>query len=176
MPKLKKMQNQVILSIGSNQGDKLAYIERCFQLIHLEIGNDVHVSKLYLSASWGFESADFYNCALLVHTSETAPQVLAGLQEIEEKMGRAKKAGEGYEARVIDIDIIGFNDEIVTLPDLQIPHPQLHNRLFVLLPLKDLLPNYMHPLLNKKIADLIHECEDEGNCIVISDLELPKKD
>src|SRR5436190_13761699 len=161
------MQNQVILSIGTNQGDKLANIERCFQMIQLEIGNVVQVSKLYLSPSWGFESDDFYNCALLVHTSETAQQVLAGLQDIEEKMGRAKKSGDGYEARLIDIDIIGFNDEIVAESNLKIPHPQLHNRLFVLLPLKDLLSDYIHPLLNKKIADLIHECEDTGECRVV---------
>jgi len=166
------MENQVILSIGTNQGDKLANIEKCFQLIQLEVGNVVQVSKLYLSPSWGFESDDFYNCALMLYTNLTPEQVLVGLQEIEEKMGRAKKAGEGYEARVIDIDIVGFNDELIDVPELKIPHPQLHNRLFVLLPLQDLLPNYIHPLLNKKIADLIHECEDTGECKAISDLKI----
>ena len=153
----------------------MANIECCFQMIQREIGNVVQVSKLYLSPSWGFESDDFYNCALLLHTSESAQQVLVGLQEIEEKMGRAKKSGEGYEARLIDIDIVGFNDEIIVDSNLEIPHPQLHNRLFVLLPLKDLMSDYIHPLLNKKIADLIHECEDTGECKPISDLRLPEK-
>src|SRR6187399_2990485 len=107
------MQNQVILSIGSNQGDKLAHIETCFQMIQLEIGNVVQVSKLYLSSAWGFESDDFFNCVLLLHTSESAQQVLSGLKDIEEKMGRSKKSEEGYQARAIDIDIIGFNDEVI---------------------------------------------------------------
>src|SRR6478735_8382742 len=94
--KFSDMQNQVILSIGTNKGDKLANIEQCFQMLQLEIGSVIQVSRLYLSPSWGFESDDFYNCALLLYTSETAEQVLTGIKDIEEKMGRAKKSGEGY--------------------------------------------------------------------------------
>ena len=159
----------------SNQGDKLVHIKRCIQLIQLEIGNVTRISNLYLSPSWGFESDDFYNCALLLETSKTPQQVLEGLHEIEEKMGRAKKAGEGYEARVIDIDIVSFNDKILDFDNLKIPHPQLQNRLFVLLPLRDVRPNYSHPVLHKNINELINECEDTGICQPISDLELPSE-
>lgn len=169
------MKNSVILSIGTNKGDKLANIKSCFEMIQLEIGDVVSVSNLYLSPSWGFESDDFYNCALLLHTDKTAEKVLEGLQEIEKRLGRTEKIGEGYEARIIDIDIVDFNGESISVHNLTIPHPQLHKRLFVLLPLKDVSSNYMHPIFQKNIDKLLQECEDKGSCESISELQLPEK-
>lgn len=169
------MQNRVILSIGTNQGNKLENIKSCFQMIQLEIGDVVSVSNLYLSPSWGFESDDFYNCALILHTDKTAEMVLEGLQYIEKNLGRTEKKREGYEARTIDIDIVDFNGELISIHNLTIPHPQLHKRLFVLLPLKDVSADYVHPIFQKNIEQLLQECEDKGSCESISELELPEK-
>lgn len=167
------MQNQVILSIGSNQGERLENMEQSIKMIHQNVGTVIQVSGVYETPSWGFESAPFYNCVLLLHTEKTAQKVLSSVLKIEKKLGRIRKVSDNYEARKIDIDIIGFNDEIVDAENLQIPHPQMQNRLFVLIPLKDLKLDYAHPILNQKTADLIKNCIDKSECKFISNLHSP---
>jgi deoxyguanosine kinase len=170
-----KSQNQVILSIGSNQGERLENIEQSIRLIHEQVGTVIKVSKLYETPSWGFESDAFYNGAVAIHTYKSAQEVLTGILEIEKGLGRIRAGQLGYQARPIDIDIISFNDEIIETENLLIPHPQMQHRLFVLLPMKDLQLDFVHPILNKNIADLIKECQDESDCKVVADLELPLK-
>lgn len=145
------MQNQVILSLGSNKGEKSLQINAAIAQIHLQIGTVIEVSSLYQSDSWGFESDDFLNCVILIHTEKTPLKILSSIKKIEKDFGRIKKQNNQYESRAIDIDIISFNDEIKNLEQLEIPHPQLQNRLFVLMPLNDLKLKYIHPIL-KKIA------------------------
>lgn len=169
-------QNQVILSIGSNQGDKQDNIEKCLLFLHQEIGTVVLVSKLYETPSWGFESDCFYNCAVLLHTQQSPKKVLDGILKIEKKMGRTRKMPSGYEARLIDIDIISFNNEIIQTKSLVVPHPQMQNRLFVLLPLRDVKPDFIHPSFTKSISDLIAECTDKSDFKVLSDLKSPLYD
>jgi 2-amino-4-hydroxy-6-hydroxymethyldihydropteridine diphosphokinase len=167
------MQNQVILSIGSNQGERLENMEQSIKMIHQNVGTVIQVSGVYETPSWGFESAPFYNCVLLLHTEKTAQKVLSSVLKIEKKLGRIRKESTSYEARKIDIDIISFNDEIVDAENLQIPHPQMQNRLFVLIPLKDLKFDYTHPILNQKTAELIKNCIDKSECKFISNLQSP---
>ena len=167
-------QNTVVLSLGSNQGNRQENISQCMHWIHLEMGTVVAVSKLYETPAWGFESALFYNAAVVLHTSKSAPELLTAIQSIEKKLGRIRAKGSGYQARMIDIDIISFNQESIETPDLQIPHPQMQNRLFVLLPMNDLALNFTHPILNKNISELIAECQDQGDWSVIAKLELPQ--
>ena len=167
------MQNQVILSLGSNKGNKLLQIQSAIAQIHLRIGTVIEVSSLYQSDSWGFESDDFYNCIVLIHTEKTPIKILSSIKKIEKNFGRIKKLPGQYEARTIDIDVISFNNEIINLEQLEIPHPEMQNRLFVLLPLNDLKINYFHPILKKKCADLLKECNDSTNCKIIGILEKP---
>jgi 2-amino-4-hydroxy-6-hydroxymethyldihydropteridine diphosphokinase len=167
------MQHQVILSLGSNQGDKAAIIAQCIQYIHQQLGTVVAVSKLYESSSWGFESDHFFNCALLVHTQKLPQQLLSGILQIEKELGRIREEASGYEARNIDIDIISFNNEVVEEEHLSVPHPQLQNRLFVLLPVNELKIDFVHPVLNKTIPQLINECKDQGECKAISAIVPP---
>ncbi len=170
------MQNQVILSIGSNQGEKQTNIEQCVLLLHREIGTVISVSKLYETPSWGFESDSFYNCALLLHTQQSPKKILDGILKIEKKLGRIRKSQSGYEARTIDIDIISFNNKIIQTKSLQVPHPQMQNRLFVLLPLRDVKSDFIHPVFNKTIIELIAECEDKSDYKVIPGLKAPLND
>lgn len=168
-----KVQNQAILSIGSNQGNRLENIQKCIQLIQLEVGTVFSVSKLYETPSWGFESDTFYNCAIAIHTHKSALKLLSSILKIEKKIGRIRNLQEGYQPRIIDIDIISFENESINSANLVVPHLQMQDRLFVLLPMKDLQLEFIHPVMNKSIQDLIDECKDKSSCKVISDLELP---
>lgn len=166
-------QNQVILSIGSNQGERLENITKCIDLIHSEIGTVVRVSKLYESPSWGFESDDFYNCAVLMHSDKAADVILSEILKLENKLGRIRGEQQGYQARTIDVDVVSFNNEIIETERLQVPHPEMQNRLFVLLPVNDLKSEFFHPILNKNIRDLLSTTKDKSTCKVIAELESP---
>ncbi|WP_296142363.1 2-amino-4-hydroxy-6-hydroxymethyldihydropteridine diphosphokinase [uncultured Flavobacterium sp.] len=168
-----KIQHQVIISIGSNQGERLENIENSIKMVHQEIGTVIRVSKLYETPSWGFESDAFYNCALLVHTCKSSEEVLQGIFKVEEKLGRIRNSGEGYQARTIDVDIISFDEEIIATENLIVPHPRMQDRKFVLLPMKDLKTDFVHPILNKNISELIKDCEDDSECKIVSDLKSP---
>ena len=168
-----KSQNQAILSIGSNQGNRLENIQNCIQLIQSEIGTVFSVSKLYETPSWGFESDSFYNCVIAIHTHKSALKLLSSILKIEKKLGRIRGLKEGYQPRIIDIDIIDFDNDIINLANLVVPHPQMQNRLFVLLPMKDLILEFVHPELQKSITELIASCNDKSICKVVSNLDLP---
>jgi deoxyguanosine kinase len=168
-----KSQHQVVLSLGSNQGDRLRNIELCLQLIHQEIGTIIRVSSLYETPSWGFDSDAFYNCALVIHTFASAEKILEQVLSVERQLGRIRGEASGYQSRIIDIDLITFDSEIIETENLQIPHPFMQNRNFVLLPMMDLNLDWKHPILHKKIAELLEVSPDESDCAVVQKLENP---
>jgi 2-amino-4-hydroxy-6-hydroxymethyldihydropteridine diphosphokinase len=166
-------QYQVVLSLGSNQGNRHENIMRCINMLHREVGTIVAVSSLFESDSWGFESDSFYNCAVLMHTNKKPQKILKNVLKVEQKLGRVRTETALYQPRIIDIDLIAFDDEIVKNDTLEIPHKHLENRLFVLLPMKEIAPDWIHPVSRKNISELIHLCVDEGKCVAISKLESP---
>lgn len=166
-------QHQVILSLGSNQGNRLENIERCIQQIQNEIGTVIRVSKLYETPAWGFESEKFYNCALVMHTAKAANQILEEVLALETKLGRVRTEAEGYQSRIIDIDVIAFDEEIIDSEKLKVPHPEMQNRLFVLVPMRDLNLDWRHPILQKYLHELVVLSEDKANCKFIKTLENP---
>jgi 2-amino-4-hydroxy-6-hydroxymethyldihydropteridine diphosphokinase len=168
-----KSQHQVVLSLGSNQGNKLENIEACIALIHKEIGTVMQVSKLYETPSWGFESDAFYNCALVLHTFHTAQKVLNLALKVEKKLGRIRSSQSGYQSRIIDIDVIAFDQEVIDTHKLQVPHPLMQNRKFVLLPFRDLGIQWQHPVLHKSVEELLDKTTDESICTVVANLENP---
>ncbi|MFV5691542.1 2-amino-4-hydroxy-6-hydroxymethyldihydropteridine diphosphokinase [Flavobacterium sp. LT1R49] len=168
-----KSQHQVILSIGSNQGNRLENIELCLQLLHQEVGTVIKVSKLYETPSWGFDSDAFYNCALMIHTFSSANKILARVLKIEKKLGRIRNEELGYQSRIIDIDLIAFDSAIIETEKLQIPHPLMQNRKFVLLPIQDLNLDWKHPILKKTVSELLEFSPDQSVCKVVQDLESP---
>ena len=168
-----KAQHQVILSIGSNQGDRLETIKKCILFIHQEIGTVIRLSHVYETAAWGFDSDAFYNCALVLHSHLSAQEVLFKALSIEQKLGRIRKNESGYQSRVIDIDMIAFDEEIIKTEVLSIPHPLMQDRKFVLLPFQDLQINWTHPVFHKTISELMEVCPDEGNCVIVASLENP---
>ena len=166
-------QHQVILSLGSNQGNRLENIERCIALIHKKIGTVIRVSKLYETPSWGFDSEPFYNAAVVVHTYKDASQILNEILQLELDLGRVRSSSDGYQPRIIDIDLISFDEQIIATEKLKVPHPEMQNRLFVLKPMNDLNLDWRHPILQKYLRELLVLSEDKSNCKVIKDLQSP---
>jgi len=160
-------QHQVILAIGSNQGNRLENIRAAIELIHNEIGTVVKISKLYETPSWGFESESFYNCALMLHTGQSAHEVLEKSLESEKKLGRIRSTAEGYQQRIIDIDVIAFDEAIIDSETLKVPHPLMQERMFVLLPMRDLNLDWRHPILQKYLPELLKASEDKSICKVV---------
>jgi len=166
-------QHQVILAIGSNQGDRLEHIQAAIELIHNEIGTIVKVSKLYETPSWGFDSESFYNCALMLHTNKSAHEILENVLEAEKNLGRVRLDAKGYQQRIIDIDVIAFDEAIIESEKLSVPHPLMQERMFVLLPMRDLNLDWRHPILQKYLPELLKASEDKSNCKMVQELELP---
>ena len=166
-------QQQVILSLGSNQGNRLENIEQAIASIHQEVATVVKVSSLYESDSWGFDSDSFYNCAVVVHTNLTPVKLIKKILKLEKKLGRIRTDSPTYQPRIIDIDIIAYGEEVVQSELLEVPHNQLQNRLFVLLPLSEIVPYWMHPITNKSISELVVDCNDTGACNKIALLSAP---
>ncbi|MBV2195883.1 MAG: 2-amino-4-hydroxy-6-hydroxymethyldihydropteridine diphosphokinase, partial [Flavobacterium sp.] len=166
-------QHQVILSLGSNQGNRLETIQSCIDLIHNEVATVVKVSKIYETPAWGFESEPFYNAAILIHTIKSAQKILNQVLKVEKKLGRVRSKDSGYQARIIDVDIIAFDEEIISTENLQVPHPLMQNRKFVLQPMLDLGLNWEHPLLKKSVSQLLLQTEDTSEIKAVHSIISP---
>lgn len=166
--------NKVVLALGSNLGDKKNHLINAIYLIHNEIGFVTQASAIYETPSWGFDSFPFYNMCLLIHTHLLPQNLLIRLKEVEKKLGRKKKTTDSYQARTVDIDIVYFNDLVLNVPDLQIPHPQMQHRKFVLKPLNDLVFDWKHPLLQQTTRELLANCNDSSEIKKVSEIHLPK--
>lgn len=131
----------VYLGLGSNLGDRRGNIYRAVELIADSVGTVVRMSSLYDTEPWGFSSDNmFVNAAVCVETRLTPREVLVATQTIERRMGRIEKSvGGQYHDRVIDIDILMYDDLHIDTPDLHIPHPLMHERDFVMSPLNEIL-------------------------------------
>ena len=152
--------NTSFLLIGGNEGDRQANLDMAVRLMEASGTLVLQRSALYETAAWGkTDQPAFLNQALKVSTSLDAPVFLDLLLAIEEKMGRKRR--EKYGERNIDIDILFFNDVILRLPQLVIPHPEIQNRRFALAPMAEIAPGLIHPVLHRSIADLLAACPDK---------------
>lgn len=155
------------LSLGSNIGNRKFYLERAEKLILQEIGTVLKKSSLYETEPWGFHHpVNFYNKALHIKTDLLPEELLSRCLSIEKQLGRQRENNK-YEARCIDIDILFYDNQIIDAENLKIPHPYLHIRKFVLEPLNEIASEFVHPLLNKEIHQLLNECVDRRNVIRI---------
>jgi len=153
------IENRVALGLGGNMGNRLYHIAWAQQLITKNIGQIIQCSPLYQTAAWGnTDQPPFLNQVIVVITPFTPLQTLQKCLQIEKSMGRRREIKWG--PRLIDIDILLYNDAQIQRHNLQIPHPFLHQRRFVLQPLADVLPRYNHPTLHKTLQQLLTECPD----------------
>ena len=151
--------NNAFLLTGGNMGDRFANLELAIRYIEERIGKIVTKSSVYETAAWGLtEQAAFLNQVLLVSTIFSPQELLTTILEIENEMGR--KRVEKMGPRIIDIDILFYNDEIINASNLIIPHPEIANRKFVLIPLSEIVPELVHPVLKKSIQELISLSND----------------
>ena len=160
------MTHLVYLSLGTNMGNKEENLRTAMTLIEEQVGTITSQSALYASAPWGFNSENtFLNNAISVETSLTPEELLSTTQRIEHTLGRTHKSVDGqYSDRLIDIDILLYDDVVMHTPSLTLPHPLMHRRLFVLEPLSEIAPTMIHPLLQKEITTLCNELKAEGTC------------
>ena len=172
---MKFYQNRAVLSLGSNIGDRKQTIVSCIDAINEQVAIVTDVSRLYESEAWGFSSDAFLNCAVLIHTSMNAQELLSSILKLELDLGRKRSAEQGYQARNIDIDIIAFNEEIINIENLQIPHKEMQNRKFVLLPMCDLNFEWKHPILHKTKEILLETTSDDSACVPFGTLQNPIK-
>ena len=154
--------NKVVLLLGSNLGDSQLLFQQVISLIDERLGKLEIQSDLYQSPPWGFEHEnDFLNQVLILETDLAAGEILQTCLQIEVDIGR-KRTTQVYGARRIDIDVLFVNDEVMDTESLVLPHPRLHLRKFTLLPLLELIPDYVHPKLQKSIQELLRACEDNS--------------
>ena len=147
------------LLTGSNLGERVDNLARARELIKLNIGKIVAASSLYETAAWGItEQPPFLNQALEIETSLNARQLMRKILKTEKLMGRIRE--EKYGPRLIDIDILLYNNEKHNYRFLKLPHPEMQNRRFALEPLGEIAPEAMHPVFKKTISQLLKECKD----------------
>jgi 2-amino-4-hydroxy-6-hydroxymethyldihydropteridine diphosphokinase len=149
----------IIILLGSNLGDRLANLQQAITSI-ASFSTILQQSNIYQTAAWGnTNQADFLNQAIEIQTNQTAENLMHALLAIESQMGRVRL--QKWEPRIIDLDIIFYESAIHTTDFIQIPHPEMQNRAFVLKPLLDLIPNFEHPILKQTISQLWEKCPDQ---------------
>jgi 2-amino-4-hydroxy-6-hydroxymethyldihydropteridine diphosphokinase len=154
------VMNKAYLLTGGNLGDREQNLARARELIAEKCGIITAASSLYETAAWGHtEQPAFLNQALELSTDLQARQLIRKLLKIEKLMGRVRE--EKYGPRIIDIDILLYNQEKHNYSFLKLPHPEMQNRRFALLPLAEIAPHILHPILKKTVQQLLDECKDE---------------
>lgn len=154
------IMNTVYFLLGSNVRTKQQQINTAESMLSNAMGRIVRSSSVYETEPWGFEAEEsFYNQVLICETTLSPEACLQNCLSIEKTMGRERIPGT-YSSRVIDIDILFYNQDVIKSEGLKIPHPRLHLRKFVLEPLNELSPDLVHPEMNKNIRQLLEECED----------------
>lgn len=153
--------NKVYLMAGGNLGNRFKNLKSACDFIDNELGKINRSSSVFESEPWGFvHEQNFLNQAFELITNLNSEKILEKIKIFEKGFGKKKRSKE-YLPRNVDIDILFFNDEIIQLPDLIIPHPRLHERKFVLEPLNEIIPDFIHPVLKEKISVLNEKCKDE---------------
>ena len=143
------------LGLGTNVGNKRRNMITAAALLAERVGDILALSGFYETEPWGFESENFFlNAAVKLKTSFSPLEVLQIAQQIEKELGRTEKSNGVYHDRIIDIDILLYEDEVLQIPELTLPHPLMHERKFVMDPLAEIAPFVVHPVLKERIIDL----------------------
>lgn len=159
------------LGLGSDLGDRSASLRSSLGLVREKLGRITVCSSVYETEPWGFSSSTrFLNMVLELETDLNPQGLLGRIMMVEAMLGRLRE-GKTYASRVIDIDILFYDRLCFSEGDLTIPHPRLHERRFVLVPMSEIAPEFIHPKLNKSIAELLNSCSDACRVSLLGDIE-----
>lgn len=168
---MKGMQT-VYISLGSNKGNRLFFIKEAVNEITKSVGTVLKKSDIFETEAWSYNDHNYLNSVIKIESRLLVFDLLTATKEIEKKLGRKtktdKKKKTVYKSRVIDIDILFFNNDIIEINELTVPHPLIHKRMFVLKPLNQIAPDLIHPLFNKKIKTLLKKCSDKNKVEIYS--------
>lgn len=157
------VESVILLGLGSNMGDRLSYLLYALNELEKEAGMVTAKSSVWETEPWGFEAEEqFLNMAAELTTTMKPEALLGVIKSMESRLGRTRLKGPGYHSRVIDIDILLCGDRVISGPGLQIPHPRIAERRFVLVPLCEIAPYNIHPVTGKTLIELLGECDDRS--------------
>lgn len=149
---------EALLLLGGNIGDVSTTMERAAELIGEDVGTVLSRSRDHWTEPWGFQDDRlFLNRALVVGTELSPQSLLENCLVIERRLGRTRGHGERYSARTMDIDLLLCGDQVISSPDLLVPHPRMHERTFALAPAADVAPDWSHPLMNRTVLTLLND-------------------
>lgn len=165
---LKKYIN-VYLCLGSNLGDRNENLRAALALIHRKVGKVAKKSHFYETEPWGNKNQDtFLNQVVMINTTLDPRELMEALDRIERELGR-QRSKEKWGPRLIDVDILFYGKRIIRDKGLEIPHPELHKRAFVLAPLLELAPELEHPVLKKPMDELFMDCDDTSEVVMLDE-------
>lgn len=157
-------KHQAYIIAGSNIEPRRLSIKQAVSLLQESGIAITKSSAIYESEPWGFQAElNFLNQVFFIETEKNAHELLELLLKTEKKLGRQRKNSQSYSSRIIDLDILFFDHEVINTRALQVPHPKMTERRFVLEPLHEIAPQYIHPKLNKSVHELLLKCPDKGN-------------
>jgi deoxyguanosine kinase len=155
---------QVAIILGANQSNPARVVDAAIRLIEWNVGVVIKSSKSYKTPPWGYKSINPYlNKAIIVDSILDEIKLMETLLRIEKVLGRKRGSESGYSDRMIDLDVLYIDSQIIESEVLQVPHPRLHLRRFCLLPLQELNGEWMHPVLNKNVNEMLDQCIDDGD-------------
>lgn len=165
------------LSLGTNMGDRLQNLAEAVLRLEDRGMKLEGVSSVYETEPWGFRaSTNFYNAVIAIEYNGLPEELLKVTQEIEEEMGRKLKTSGSYESRIIDLDILFVDEKVINNANLQIPHEKMSGRKFVLAPLNELNPLFIHPLHGMAVQEMFQNCKDDGEInLAVTNIDFSKK-
>ncbi|MDX9729973.1 MAG: 2-amino-4-hydroxy-6-hydroxymethyldihydropteridine diphosphokinase [Bacteroidales bacterium] len=159
-----EVTSTVIAGLGSNLGDRFAALGRAMELIGEEAGKITAASSVWETEPWGFDADElFLNMVVVIRTTMEPARMMQLFRSIEGRMGRKRSGGGKYESRLIDLDILLWGNRVITMPGLEVPHPKLHSRRFVLEPLKEVAPDAVHPVTGLTVTEMLELCDDRSD-------------
>lgn len=164
--------NTAYILLGTNKGNKLDNMQQALSQLLIAGITPLHLSSIYETAAWGNTNQDsFFNAVIKIETKLNAHQLMQLLLTIETKMGRVRNELK-WQPRLIDLDILYFNEEVITSDFITVPHPFLHQRRFTLIPLAEIAATFVHPVLKLNNKQMLHNCEDRSEVVQLHTIQL----